>query len=84
MTGGQPTATAFRTDLAKMAEGAGYPKVERVETLAAFQNAADRALTEPGPWFIHCLNEEKPIKVGGLQSPTAIKHRFMNAIGAHH
>ena len=84
ITGGQPTATAFHTDLTKVAEGAGYPKVERVETLAAFQKVADRALNEPGPWFIHCLMEEKPVKSGGLSSPTAIKHRFMDAIGAHH
>ncbi|MBI4082447.1 MAG: hypothetical protein HY423_07530 [Candidatus Lambdaproteobacteria bacterium] len=84
MTGGQPTATAFHTDLAKVAEGAGYPKVERVETLAAFRQAADRALKEPGPWFIHCLMEEKPVKGGGLPSPTAIKQRFMDALGVHH
>jgi thiamine pyrophosphate-dependent acetolactate synthase large subunit-like protein len=84
MTGGQPTATAFRTDLAAMAKGAGYPKVERVETLAAFQNAADRALDEPGPWFIHCLIKETPVVGGGLPSPTAIKHRFMDAIAARH
>lgn len=84
MTGGQPSATAFRTDLATMAKGAGYPKVERVETLAAFKNAVDRALNEPGPWFIHCLMQEKPIVGGGLPSPTAIKHRFMDAIGTRH
>jgi thiamine pyrophosphate-dependent acetolactate synthase large subunit-like protein len=84
MTGGQPTATAYRTDLGAMARAAGYPKVERVETLAAFRDAADRALTESGPWFIHCLVEEKPVAGGGLPSPTAIKHRFMDAIGARH
>ena len=84
MTGGQPTATAYRTDLAAIARGAGYPKVERVETFEQFKSAADRALVEPGPWFIHCLMQEKPIAGGGLPSPTAIKHRFMDAIGAHH
>jgi thiamine pyrophosphate-dependent acetolactate synthase large subunit-like protein len=84
MTGGQPTATAFHTDLAAMAKAAGYPKVERVETLAAFRSAADRALTGPGPWFIHCLTEEKPVEGGGLPSPTSIKQRFMDAIGARH
>jgi len=84
MTGGQPTATAYHTDLAAMARGAGYPKVERTETLEAFKSAADRALTEPGPWFIHCPMQEKPVKGGGLPSPTAIKHRFMDAIGARH
>ncbi len=84
MTGGQPTATAYHTDLGVIAKGAGYPKVERVETNAEFGNVADRALVEPGPWFIHCLMQEKPVAGGGLPSPTAIKHRFMDAIGAHH
>lgn len=84
MTGGQPTATAYHTDLGVIAKGAGYPKVERVKTNAEFGNVADRALVEPGPWFIHCLMQEKPVAGGGLPSPTAIKHRFMDAIGAHH
>ncbi len=84
MTGGQPTATAFNTDLTVVAKGAGYPRVERVETLEAFQISIERALKDPGPWFLHCLTEVKPVKSGGLSSPTAIKHRFMNAIGTKH
>jgi hypothetical protein len=28
--------------------------------------------------------QDKPVKGGGLSSPTAIKQRFMNAIGARH
>ena len=84
MTGGQPTATAYRTDLAAIARAAGYPKVESIDALAAFKGAIDRALAEPGPWFIHCLTLVKPVVSGGLPSPTAIKHRFMDAIGARH
>ena len=84
MTGGQPTATAFHTDLAKVAEGAGYPRVERVETLEAFQISIERALKEPGPWFLHCLTEARPVKTSGLSSPTAIKHRFMSSLGVNH
>lgn len=83
MTGGQPTATAYGTDLGKMAEAAGYPHVLRVETQAAFEKAVDQALAGPGPWFLHCLMQDKPVS-GGLPSPTAIKQRFMNAIGARH
>jgi thiamine pyrophosphate-dependent acetolactate synthase large subunit-like protein len=84
MTGGQPTATAYRTDLGAIARAAGFPRVERVETLETFANAVDRALAEPGPWFLHCIMEEKPVAGKGLPSPTAIKQRFMDAIGAHH
>ncbi len=84
MTGGQPTATAFRTDLGKVAEGAGIEKVERVETLSAFQRAIDRALVEPGPWFIHCPIEEKGANATIPKSPTYLKHRFMDALGVTH
>jgi hypothetical protein len=28
--------------------------------------------------------QDRPVKDGGLSSPTAIKQRFMNAIGARH
>src|SRR5262249_35332695 len=35
LTGGQPTHTAFCTDLAKLAHGAGLVQVETVETQAA-------------------------------------------------
>ena len=84
LTGGQPTATAFRTDLARVAEGCGFEKVERAETLAAFQKAVDRALSEPGPHFIHALNEEKGSTGHVPRSPTFIKHRFMTALGVEH
>lgn len=84
LTGKQPTATAFRTDLAKMAEGAGFApdRVERVESLPAFHQAFDRALDGDGPWFIHALidqNRAKPPRPP--RSPTFIKHRFMADLG---
>jgi thiamine pyrophosphate-dependent acetolactate synthase large subunit-like protein len=84
LTGKQPTATAFRTDLAKIAEGAGYApgKVEHVETLPAFRQAFDRAMGGDGPWFIHALvenNRAKPPRPP--TSPTYLKHRFMSDLG---
>jgi thiamine pyrophosphate-dependent acetolactate synthase large subunit-like protein len=82
LTGKQPTATAFKTDLAKMAEGAGIPKVERVESLPAFQGVFDRALAEDGPWFILALIEQDRAKPPRPpRSPTYIKHRFMTDLG---
>lgn len=84
LTGKQPTATAFRADLAKIAEGAGFApdKVERVESLAAFQRAYDRALAGDGPWFIHALVEQNRAKPPRPpKSPTFIKHRFMTDLG---
>ena len=84
LTGGQPTHTAFGTDLARMAEGAGFEHVERVETLQAFQGAFDRALEGPGPWFILALVGPESSPARPPKSPTFIKHRFMSALGVSH
>ncbi len=81
LTGQQPTATAGPTDLARMAEGAGLEQVERVETLAAFEQAVDRAFASDGPWFIHALVDSARGKLLPQKSPTFIKHRFMTDLG---
>ena len=82
LTGEQPTATAFRTDLAKVAEGAGYEKVARCETLDAFTAAFDKAMAEPGPHFILALINNKAAAPGAVpKSPTYVRHRFMRAQG---
>jgi thiamine pyrophosphate-dependent acetolactate synthase large subunit-like protein len=81
LTGHQPTATSGPTDLARMAEGAGIPKVERVETLAAFEAVVQRALNEDGPWFIHCLVDDKREGKPPPKSATGITHRFLESMG---
>ena len=81
LTGKQPTATSGPTDLAKMAEGAGFTKVERVETIAAFEAAVKRAFNEDGPWFIHCLVDDKREGKAPPKSPTGITHRFLQSMG---
>lgn len=85
LTGKQPTATAGPADLAKIAEGAGFEKVARAETLPAFEDAFDRALTGDGPWFIHALvDSERAARIPPPKSPTGIKHRFMTDLGVDH
>jgi thiamine pyrophosphate-dependent acetolactate synthase large subunit-like protein len=78
MTGRQPTATAGPADLAAIAQGAGFPHVARVETLAAFEAALDAALAEDGPWFILGLvsGERARRDPRSPKSPTGIRHRF--------
>ena len=85
LTGQQPTATSARVDLARVAEGAGFPHTERVETLDAFRSAVDRALVEEGPWFVQALVEQQP-RQGRKppKSPTFLKHRFMDKLGVRH
>jgi sulfopyruvate decarboxylase subunit beta len=81
LTGGQPTHTAFRTDLAKLAHGAGFDKVETVETQEAFERAFARALREPGPWIIVAIIDAERATGRPPKSPTYIKHRFMESLG---
>lgn len=81
LTGGQPTHTAFRTDLAKLAQGAGFDKVESVATQEAFESAFSRALQEPGPWIIVAHIDSARATGRPPKSPTYIKHRFMMSLG---
>ncbi|HKI97265.1 MAG TPA: thiamine pyrophosphate-dependent enzyme [bacterium] len=84
MTGQQATATSGPADLAAIAEGAGFPKVERAETLAAFEAALERALAGDGPWFILAVvaGERAKRNPANPKSATGIRHRFMGELGA--
>ena len=80
-TGGQPTHTAFGAKLGLIAQGAGFERVETVETQAAFERAFSRALREPGPWFIVAVIDAERATGRPPKSPTYIKHRFMQSLG---
>ena len=81
LTGGQPTHTAFHTNLGDMARGAGFTQVEQVETQEAFERAFARALQEPGPWILVALIDAERATGRPPKSPTYIKHRFMQSLG---
>ena len=51
-TGGQPGHTARRTNLAVMAEGAGFPSVMTLESAAAFGDARRFLAEAAGPRFL--------------------------------
>jgi thiamine pyrophosphate-dependent acetolactate synthase large subunit-like protein len=51
-TGGQPTATAFRSNLAAIARGAGIDKVMEVRTEPELAAAYDRIIRDEGPLFL--------------------------------
>src|SRR3954471_7018208 len=51
-TGGQPTATAQRSDLSLAAQALGLPQALAVRAPEDFAAAVDRALKEAGPWVI--------------------------------
>ena len=81
LTGGQPTATAFRTNLAEVASGAGIERCESVETQAAFKDVFLRAFQEPGPWFISAQTNGTRSPGRPPKSPTYLKHRFRESMG---
>jgi len=81
LTGGQPTATAFRTNLAEVARGAGIERCESVETQAEFEEAFLRAFREPGPWFISAQTNGTRSPGRPPKSPTYLKHRFRESMG---
>jgi thiamine pyrophosphate-dependent acetolactate synthase large subunit-like protein len=81
LTGGQPTHTAYCANLALLAKGAGFDKVETVDAQATFEQVFSRALREPGPWIIVAIIDTERSAGRPPKSPTYIKHRFMQALG---
>ncbi len=51
-TGGQPTATSFRSSLASIARGAGIDKAFEVRSEEELRSAYDRVLHEEGPLVV--------------------------------
>jgi phosphonopyruvate decarboxylase len=54
----EPTATSVRTDLEKVARGAGIQKATTIRNVRAFKKDGLAALTKKGPRFIVCKVEE--------------------------
>lgn len=81
-TGGQPTATAFRSDLAALARGAGIEKVLTPRDEAELGRAYDRMLAEDGPFMVP-VKVEKGRSEGRLdRDPIGYTRRFMRALAA--
>jgi thiamine pyrophosphate-dependent acetolactate synthase large subunit-like protein len=82
-TGGQPTATSLRTDLAAIAKGAGFDKslepANEEELIAVF----DRIVSgEPGPFFVD-VKVDKGAADGQIdRDPIWYKMRFIRALAA--
>ena len=51
-SGKAPTATAFGTDIEKLARGAGLKNTRTVHNLEAAKRAVNAAFAEPGPWLV--------------------------------
>lgn len=81
-TGGQPTATAFRSSLAAIARGAGVDKALEVRTEDELGPAYDRLLAEAGP-FVVSVKIEKGRAEGTLdRDVVGYARRFKAALAA--
>jgi len=81
-TGGQATATAFKTSLAGLARGAGIAKVIEPANEEELAAAFDRILAEDGPFFV-AVKVDKGFAAGALDRDViGFKLRFMQALAA--
>ena len=80
------TFTTRRTDLAKMAQGAGIAKSGTVRTLEEFSAAAKQAMESSGPHFIVAKVEPDAGRVAADRSRTSgrpMREWFMDAVRRH-
>jgi thiamine pyrophosphate-dependent acetolactate synthase large subunit-like protein len=82
ITGGQKTATAAGADLVAIARASGLSQSAWAADEADFDQLADRALKEDGPWLIGCRIDDKPGVGATDRDPPVIKERFMRGMGA--
>jgi len=81
-TGGQPTATAYRSSLAGVARGAGIEKVLEPQNEEELSAAFDRVLSEEGPFFVQ-VKVDVGAASGSMQRDImGYKIRFMQALAA--
>ncbi len=80
------TFTTRRTDLAKMAEGAGIANASTVTTLEEFSSAAKQAVEKTGPSLIVAKVERDAERVSADRSRTSgrpMREWFMDALRRH-
>jgi len=80
------TFTTRRTDLAKMAQGAGIANARTVDTLEEFSAAAKQAMESPGPTLIVAKVERDTGRVSADRSRTSgrpMREWFMDAVRRH-
>ena len=80
-TGGLPTHTAGKTDLAAMARGAGIAQASAVDSVEQFAEVARQALTAPGPWLVVVRVNPETEPVGPkLMDGRENKYRFVRYV----
>jgi thiamine pyrophosphate-dependent acetolactate synthase large subunit-like protein len=80
ITGGQPTHTGGKADIAAIAKGAGFKQALTVDTMTDFKTALGQILSQPGPWFLVAKTDSSAAFGRPPKSPVYIKHRFMEGL----
>ena len=81
ITGAQQTATAFKTDIAAIARGAGLAQSAWAADEQEFERLISRALAEPGPWLIAAKIDQEPGVGTTDRNPARIRNDFMRGLG---
>ncbi len=81
ITGKQPTATAYGTDIVTIARGAGLAQSAWALDEEMYEQLVARALREDGPWLIAVRIDDQPGIATTDRDPVVICQRFMNGIG---
>jgi thiamine pyrophosphate-dependent acetolactate synthase large subunit-like protein len=81
ITGAQPTSTAYGADMVAIARGAGLTQSEWAVDEESFDTLINRALSEPGPWFIAARIDGQPGVGTTERDASLIRDRFMRGLG---
>jgi thiamine pyrophosphate-dependent acetolactate synthase large subunit-like protein len=81
ITGSQPTASASAADFVAIARGAGIAQSHWAGDEADFEQLADRAIAEDGPWLIALKIDDQPAVTQTERDPAQIRDRFMRGLG---
>ena len=81
ITGAQPTATAFKADIAAIARGAGLTQASWAADEADFEQLVGRALGMDGPFLIAARIDREPGVGSTERDPAQNRDRFMRGLG---
>jgi thiamine pyrophosphate-dependent acetolactate synthase large subunit-like protein len=81
ITGGQPTATAFNTDLVVMARGAGIEASDWARDAEDFERLVDEGLARAAPTLIAARIDDSLPAATTHRDPVQIREAFMRGLG---
>ena len=81
ITGKQPTATHYGTDIVAIARGAGISDSLWVRDGAHFAELIERPFTSGGPKLIAARIDDQPAPLQTVRDPSLIRGRFMKGLG---